>query len=380
MKRILVSPLSIGLGHATRVLPIVRHLLGRGHEVTIAATGRAMALLRRESGACEFLQRKDYPSPFSRTRYFLPRFVAMIPALQGAVSAEGRRLVRLLERRRFDLLLSDSRYGIRSPDVPSLILTHGLRFVEPRGLRRAYAAGHRWLARLEFLTEIHTSRVLPRFDRVLVPDFADPERNLSGRCAHGLTRLPMDNVYYAGPLTSIRRLDVPEDVDVFITVSGPEPQRTELERIVLGQVERLPGRRIVVALGKPEVKEVRRLNSRITVYGYLDRRPQQEMLNRARLVVCRSGYTTIMELAELGKKALFIPTPGQPEQEVLAEHHRQRGFFHAVSQYDLDLAREVEAARATPGFPVRFDTAANVRRLYEEVLGPILDGGGPAAP
>jgi UDP-N-acetylglucosamine transferase subunit ALG13 len=380
MKRILVSPLSVGLGHATRVLPIVRHLLGRGHEVTVAGTGRALALLRREAPACEFLQRKDYPNPFSRGRYFVPKFVAMMPALQGAVNAEGRRLRRLLGRRRFDLLLSDSRYGIRSPDVPSLILTHGLRFVEPQGLRRAHDAGHAWLARLEFLTEIHTARVLPRFDRILVPDFADPERCLSGRCCHGLTRLPMNRVYYAGPITSVRRLDVPLDVDVFLSLSGPEPQRTELERIILAQVERLPGSRVVVALGKPEVKEVRRLNSRITVYGYLDRGEQQAMLNRAHLVVCRSGYTTIMELAELGKKALFIPQPGQMEQEYLAEYHRRRGYFHAASQYGLDLAREVEAARATPGFPVRFDTAANVERLYDEVLGPILDGGGPAAP
>jgi hypothetical protein len=293
MKRILLSPLSFGLGHATRDLPIIRCLLAQGHQVTIAATGRPLRLLQREVPACEFLELKDYPSPFSSTRHMMPKLLAMIPVLQGAVSAENRRVRRLLERRHFDLLLSDSRYGIWSPDVPSLILTHGLRFVEPKGLRRAQAVGHRWLKHLESLTEIHTARVLPRFDRIIVPDFADGEQSLSGRLAHWLTRLRKEPFYYMGPLSGVRRLEVPQDVDVFISLSGAEPQRTHLEEIVLRQVERLDGRRVVVTLGRPEVRWEQRRGGRVTVHGYLDRRRQEEMLNRARLVVCRSGYTTL---------------------------------------------------------------------------------------
>jgi hypothetical protein len=168
-------------------------------------------------------------------------------------------------------------------------------------------------------------------------------------------------------------MDVAEDVDVFISVSGPEPQRTELERIVLARVQECPGGRIVVTLGKPEVKETRQIGERITVHGYLDRAGQEEMMNRAKLTVCRSGYTTVMELAELGKKALFIPTPGQTEQEYLAWYYSRRGWFHSASQYRLDLPRDIERARAMEGLPFRADTRANVEKLYAEVFGPALE-------
>jgi len=188
--------------------------------------------------------------------------------------------------------------------------------------------------------------------------------------------LKPEKIFYAGVLASVARMDVPRDVDLFISISGPEVQRVGLERIILGQVRQVDLPRIVITLGKPEVMDVRPLSDRITVYGFLDRAGQQEMMNRAHLVVCRSGYTTVMELAELGKKALLIPTPGQTEQEYLARYYAQRGFFHAVSQYNLDLVRDIEKARQTTGAPFACDTRANVERLYHDLFAPILDSPG----
>jgi uncharacterized protein (TIGR00661 family) len=363
MKEVLVSPLSWGLGHATRDLPIIRYLLERGHGVTIAAEGRALALLKQEVPQCEFLELKDYPAPYTSSPHFIRQFLAMSPVMLKAIWKEGRAMRQVLRDRPFDLILSDNRFNVRSRDVPSFVISHQLRFKVPPELEK-----------FEFVTELFNWEYLKPFDRVIVPDYADAARSLSGRLSHEVKHLARNRkIYYAGAFSSVERMDVPQDVDVFLSISGPEPQRTELERIILGQVERLPGRCIVVTLGKPEVKEVRRLNSRITVYGYLNRRQQQEMLNRARLVVCRSGYTTIMELAELGKKALFIPTPGQTEQEYLGRYHRAKGFFHSVSQYALDLPRDLEAARRLTGVPVRADTRAAVQRLYRDMFAPVLD-------
>ncbi|MBM4019864.1 MAG: hypothetical protein FJ288_16340, partial [Planctomycetes bacterium] len=152
-----------------------------------------------------------------------------------------------------------------------------------------------------------------------------------------------------------------------------EPQRTLLEEIVLRQVDRVEAPRVVITLGKPEVREVRRLGGRITIHGFLDRAGQQEMMNRAGMVVCRSGYTTVMELAELGKKALFIPTPGQTEQEYLARYYEEHGFFHSVDQYELDLPADLEKARRMPGLPFTADTQANVERLYRDLFAPVLE-------
>ena len=372
MKRVLVSPLSWGLGHATRDLPIIRYFLERGHHVTIAAEGRALTLLEHEVPQCDFIEFKDYPSPFTTSRHFILKFLAMMPMFQTAVNGERRKMERLLRKRKFDLILSDHRYSVRWPGIPSFIISSMLSVIAPIWM---YAEGiGPKLYPIDFLLEMYNVRTMSRFDRIIVPDEADDRVHLGCRMTHWLDRFDMKRVYYAGIIANIKRLHLEEDVDVFITISGPEPQRTELEKVILAQVERLPGERIVVTCGKPETRRVRRIGDRITVYDWLSRREQVEMLNRARLVVCRSGYTTIMELAELGKKALFIPTPYQTEQEYLAWMYGRRGWFHSVSQYDLDLVRDVEKAKEMPGLPFRSDTALAVERLYRDLFAPILDG------
>ena len=122
----------------------------------------------------------------------------------------------------------------------------------------------------------------------------------------------------------------------------------------------------------PECAE-NKLGENITIYGYLDRKGQAEMMNRAKLVVCRSGYTTVMELAELGKKALMIPTPGQTEQEYLGRYYAERGYYHCVSQYELDLAKDIEKARSLSGARCASRTQDNVEKLYKDLFAPVLD-------
>jgi len=371
MKRILVSPLSWGLGHATRTIPIIHYLRERGHHVTVAACRRPLTLLKRACPECDFVEMLDYPLVYSTSRQYWIRFFGLAPMLMGWVERERVRVERLLRKRRFDMIFSDNRFNVRSPYIPSFVMIHQLCLMPPVELYRSKHGGK--LEPLQPLMELYNAAMLRPFDRIIVPDYADPKRNLTGRMSHGLKYYNPRSLYYAGILANIRRMDVPEDVDIFISISGPEPQRTALERVVLSQVERLPDRRIEITLGKPEARDVRHIGRRITVHGFLDREAQQEMLNRARLVVCRSGYTTIMELAELGKKALITPTPGQPEQEYLAMFLQDRGYFHAVTQYNLDLVRDVELARKTTGIPFRANTRADVERLYEDLFAPVLD-------
>ena len=362
MKRVLVSPLSWGLGHATRDLPIIRYLLERGHQVTVAGEGRALSLLKQEAPRCDFVELKDYPPPYSSGRYFVPKFLAMAPVMLRAIAREKQDFARLLADRRFDLIISDNRFNVRSPEIPSFVISHQVRFMTPPGF-----------GFFERVTERFNYHYLRRFDRVIVPDNADPERNLSGRLSHDLRLMAPEKIYYAGVLSSVSRTDVPQDVDLFVSISGPEPPRTQMERLILDHVGEVRADRIVIALGQPEVKEKRQLDARTTVYGFLDRAGQQEMMNRARMIICRSGYTTVMELAELGKKALLIPTPGQTEQEYLGRYYAERGLFHTVSQYELDLPRDVEKAQAMSGVPFKADTRANVERLYKDLLEPALE-------
>jgi hypothetical protein len=51
-----------------------------------------------------------------------------------------------------------------------------------------------------------------------------------------------------------------------------------------------------------------------------------------------------MDLVYLKKKALLIPTPGQTEQEYLADYYKKENLFYSVSQDSLDLERDIEIA------------------------------------
>jgi len=138
---------------------------------------------------------------------------------------------------------------------------------------------------------------------------------------------------------------------------------------VLDQLDALEGR-ILLALGKPG-GAVPPVPEGVEAHAYLNRSAQAEAMNRAALVVCRSGYTTLMELAELGKPALLIPTPGQSEQEYLARTLRERGLFHGVEQKALDLKRDVARARGFPGYRPAIPTRESVARFLDAVLGEV---------
>ncbi len=358
-KRVLFGTSSWGLGHATRDLILMKGLIERGCDLTVVSTGKALAVIRSELGdSCRYLDWPDIPSSVARTSLgFYAKTVANIPRIISAWEREKRLLGRLLRRERFDLIVSDHRNGLVREDVPSYYITHSPHYIAP------------WRSRfMEGAMEWFLTRWFSPVRRILIPD--DEDGGMSGEMSHGTWFLPQEKLVYLGILSSVRRReDLPEDIDYFITVSGPEPQRTLFARRILSQLDRLGGR-IVVALGTPggSAPQVR---DGVEIYPYLDRARQEEMLNRARLVVCRSGYTTLMELAELGKRALIVPTPGQSEQEYLAKTLRERGIFYSVRQNELDLGRDTEIAKGYSGYTPAHPTARSVDRFLEVVL----DGG-----
>lgn len=348
-RRVLYGVYHWGLGHATRSLGLIQALLARGDDVTIViAPGPGMRLLQSELGdACEFFPFRDTPAPFSRyPAIFYLRMTAAMPWVLAGYRREHRLAERLVAERHFDCIVSDSRFGLWSRAVPSYCIFHSIHQRVP------FLSGF-----TEWFVEWGQRHLLRGFTKVLIPDVAD-EGGLSGWLGHdpdfdwGQGRL-----VYIGPLSSVPRMEVEQDIDVFFSVSGIEPQRGLLEAMVLRALPRLSGR-IVVTLGRPHDEGAPREIAGATVYDYLDRKRQAEMLNRAKLVMTRSGYTTLMELAGLGRKALFVATPGQSEQEYLAQFHRERGHVWSIEQKHLDLPRDLERARAAMGIP-RMDVAAS---------------------
>ncbi len=270
-----------------------------------------------------------------------------------------KKLDEILSQNKYDLIISDNRMGVYSQRIPSYFITHQLRFSLPG-----------YLYPFEMLTIPVNSFFHIKYDGVIVPDI-DPNGgrpNLSGKLSRTNLDATSRRTYFAGILTSTKKMKLDEDLDYLIIVSGPEPQRTKLEEIILKQVQKLPGEKVVL-LGSPQKDFHRKLDEHTTVHSYLSTEEKVELMNRARFLITRSGYTTMMEMAELDKKhGLFTPTPGQTEQEYLSRYYAKQGWFLSRSQYKLKLPEDAQKAMKYNGFPEMTKTRENVQKLYQDVL------------
>lgn len=354
-KRVLFAVHDWGLGHATRSLPLIRALLDRGDTVTVlVAPGNALRLLQAELGdRCAFYPYADIPKPFSRfPALFYLRMSLSMPQVMALFRREHELTEKLVKERDLDCVVSDTRYGIWSQAVPSYCILHSLRQLIP--------FRPHWLERL---VERSQCRKLSGFTKVLIPDMEE-DGGLSGELSHDLDiDWGAGRLEWIGPLSGVRVQPGKRDIDMFFSISGIEPQRTIFERKVLDALPQLTGR-IVVTLGQPARADECIERGNATIHGCLDRHAQADMLNRARITITRSGYTTLMELAELGGRALLVPTPGQSEQEYLARLHRERGRMWSTTQSELDLPADLERAANLPGLP-RVSSAASIQRFLD---------------
>jgi hypothetical protein len=367
-RRILISPLNWGLGHAGRMIPLALELRQRGHEVIFGVDRSIIPVIE-----------KDLPDitiialPGVRIRYssFLPQYISIflqLPRIVAAAFREFSALKSLAFELKPDIIISDNRFGFFHKDIFSVYVTHQLRIPFPKGMRFLEPAAA-WLNR----------KIIGNFDLCLVPDYAGNE-NLSGRLSHQL-RLP-ENVFYLGPLSRFcvasagesdmgqpnlgeSKINLPHPYWCLI-LSGPEPQRSLLFEKV---TEALPGFRLVILCGSPAPR-CRKNPENITFITDPDTATMEKIITGSSLVISRAGYSSIMELVSLGKGGVIIPTPGQTEQEYLGQYHNGRHGFTTLKQKDLAHLREIspEAQGAhSPSFP---ETSAlqeeAVRLLFEQ--------------
>ncbi|MBN2566933.1 hypothetical protein JXB02_02500 [Candidatus Woesearchaeota archaeon] len=361
MGKALICPANWGLGHATRDIPLIRHLLAKGHEVHIGATGAAKALLAKEFPGCPMHELVGYDARYSRSRFFIPTFLARTPRIIKSFADEHREVERLTAKHSYDLIIGDGRYGACSAKAPSIIISHQIRLVFP------------YLRPVERLTQLFNWSYFKRFAHIVVPD-NDPETGpaLAGRLAWTSVRPMRDKLHYMGILSSIRKSPKKEDIDYLVVLSGPEPQRTLLERIIRKQVGGLSGRRVVL-LARPDT-DIHEETGDLLIRSHTPRAEMVDYMNRAKFIITRSGYTTVMELAEIGKtRALMTPTPGQTEQTYLSSYYEGKRWYHNVDQYALDIVRDIEESKGYTGFPEMPKTEENVTRAYAEIFARYLE-------
>ncbi len=338
MQRILYRIMDWGLGHATRNLPLLKRLAAAGHAVTVATSGRSLKLLQNELGdqVAYSCFPEHLPTRWGRDYHWLfllPKVPFMLPAAIASVQREQQRIQRLLAGGAFDLVIADNCYGSYANDLPCYFISHHLKvhwFIPNRLLHKL----NEWLV----------ARWVNRFSRILVPDYE--EHGLSGSLSREFTFIDRAKVAYIGILSDLVPDSREKDIDCFICLSGSEPQRTSFERLVMDQAATLEGR-IVIALGKTEKDQRPRCaGPNITVYNFCSAALRNELFNRARTVVARFGYSTVMDLVELQiSSALLVPTPNHTEQEYLSRYHRQLNYYFSIPQKALNLALDIRRAR-----------------------------------
>lgn len=350
--KILFTILNMGLGHVSRSLPLINDLRSRGIQLYIGSSGRSLLFLQDEVQNTGFIELPDYELTYSQKGVSLPILFSQIPSLLGKIHQEHNVIESVIERENINLVLSDHRYGCYSHQVPSIFISHQLRFITPPYLRL-----------FEFVGTGFNKWFHQKYDKVVVPDILKgSEGIISGK----LSRQDHDKKYFfTGIMSSLYKMEnCQQDIDILISVSGPEPQRTIFEQIVRSQMEMMEGN-IIVLLGKPESGVIEEPRGHLKIIHHASRKLMNDLLNRAKLVVTRPGYSTIMEIAELGKKALFIPTLGQTEQLYLAERLVKNGWFYSVSQNKLNLSKDIRIANKYPGFPQKFSTRQSLSMIWE---------------
>ena len=336
-RKFLISPLDWGLGHATRIIPLIRYLQQLQCQIWIACSGPTEKVLKESFPDINFLNLDGYGVKYHNSkRHFGWKIIAQLPRIMFSVKAEHRWLKKNQSKYKWDGVISDNRYGLFHPQLRSVIITHQVNI--KTGLGRWVNKIVKWI----------NAYYLNKFDQCWIPDQSG-NINLSGELSHGL--IP-GNAVYIGPLSRFTDSSKPNKGYLLILLSGPEPQRSLLESILSEQLLGYSGP-VKIVRGLPSEAVKHKNSSDIEWFNHLPAIELQEMIAQAAMVICRSGYTTVMDLVRLQKKAIMIPTPGQAEQQYLASYLMKQGMFLSVAQSAFDLQKDLEkAAQFSYSFPL----------------------------
>lgn len=360
LKKILIVPLDWGLGHATRSIPLIMNLLSNNCEVYVAGERATFALLQSEFSKVKFIQLRGYRIHYAKQQGCLPlKITLQIPGILFSIYNEHKWLKKIVKRYSIDAVISDNRFGLYHSQIPSVYITHqlliktGNKFSENL-LRKC----HYWF--------------IKKYTQCWVPDFEGAD-NIAGQLSHPSQTLP--NIQYIGCLSRFEKNNAEKiRYDLLILLSGPEPQRTLFENELLLQLQQFAGK-VLLVRGLPE-KDTNFLlpksnEANIVIKNHLSAQELCKAIEQSAIVICRAGYTTIMDLIKLQKKAILIPTPAQTEQEYLGEYLMKQQLFLCIQQQNFLLMNALENAAAFNFLIKEYDM-----EKYKEVINQFIHNGG----
>ena len=331
-KNILVAPLNWGLGHATRCIPIIQNLEKCGFTPLIASDGAASKLLKLEFPHLKHLTLPSYGITYPKNgKNFRWKMLQSLPNMILAAAKERKLVEKWSIKYQLSGIISDNRLGVYNPEITSILITHQLNVLT--GFTTYFS------------TKLHQI-MFKNFNAIWIPDVSGLS-NLSGKLGHSKVSNP--KIKYIGALSRFRKIDSDFQYDLMVLLSGPEPQRTFLEKKVIIELQNYSGK-VIFVKGVVAEQQVILQSKNILFYNFMQSAELEKAMNESKLVLARSGYTTIMDLAKLGKKAFFIPTPGQFEQEYLAEKFNEDEIAPFCRQSDFKIEK-LSAVENYSGFP-----------------------------
>jgi hypothetical protein len=326
LMRILVTPMDWGLGHASRCVPLIRELIHQGAEVFLASSGAALDLLKQYFPQ---LPAENLPAYYIRypSENMIWNMARQMPRISHTIWVEQRAVKQLVQRYHIECIISDNRFGCFTSQTRNIFITHQLSIQTPKLWKTIPVNG---------IVNQFNHHFIQRFDECWVPDIPGSE-NLSGALSAAQINIP---VHFVGWFSSLKPQNQPNRYLCTAILSGPEPQRSRLEAILRPQLQALEKPTLLVRGKLDEASPVEK-RGQLTIIPYLLGDALNAAITTSHLIIARSGYSTIMDLAILGQKALLIPTPGQTEQVYLARRLAARGHCWHQSQNEVDVAAAI---------------------------------------
>lgn len=337
----MIAPLDWGLGHATRCIPIIRACLGLGHEVIIASTGRSLQLLKKEFPQLIAIDVPAYDIQYQKKGSFIFKIISQLGKVFRGIKRENLLTQQIIKEHNIDLIISDNRYGIYSKSIYSVIISHQMMVKIPK-FKIAEPFVHLWLQ--------YQHR---KFDAIWIPDVKN-EPNISGDLSHKY-KLP-NHAHFIGVLTRFRKPEIQPKIiyNVLAIISGPEPQRSIFEEMIIAQAKQT-NKKYVIVSGTSEKNTDVQLTENIRIISHLPGEELFQLTLTSEMIISRGGYSTLMDLAVLNKKCIFVPTPGQTEQEYLVEELHNKKMIYGVDQEQFNLQTALKEVEKTKGFYVGVD-------------------------
>jgi len=359
------------MGHTTRCMPLISHLLARGLNPIVAGNAAQITLVKEAfNNRVATTALEGYNISYSGwNRVAQAGLMLQMPGILSSIKREHDWLQQQATALKLDGIISDNRYGLYHPTIPSVIMTHQLHVLTGMGrmadnmiqrlhYRYLNRFGETWVVDTKEAPGLagvlsHTARMPDRYKYVgLLSRFAETSPGLSCLAPPGL------------PEGEVRSNEHRGIGGLLVLLSGPEPQRTALSRILWRQVVGYDGQ-VTFAEGSDNTETPAHIPTHITYHKRLGGEQLLQALQAANMVICRSGYSTIMDLAALNKKAILIPTPGQTEQQYLGSYLHERGAFYSTAQSGFDLGRAMKEAGV---FPYASVVGRSAYTVYSEVM------------